>query len=86
MARPVLAILMASLLIAPLLMSASSLASPGGVMVAVDVSHGQGTEGLDTIVSSCAGCIWVLILADESQEANITPDILGLFQEKRYGG
>ncbi|BAA79953.2 hypothetical protein APE_0969.1 [Aeropyrum pernix K1] len=86
MARPGLAVLLASLFIVPLLLSAASLASPGGVIVAVDVSHGQGTEGLDTIVSSCAGCTWVLILADESQEANITPDILDLFQEKRYGG
>ncbi|MCE4604503.1 MAG: hypothetical protein F7B20_06020 [Aeropyrum sp.] len=63
-----------------------SAASQHQVVIAVDLSHGQATEGLDTIVASCGGCFWVAVLLDEAQMANITPEILDLFDEIRFGG
>ncbi|MEB3861087.1 MAG: hypothetical protein GSR84_02565 [Desulfurococcales archaeon] len=55
-------------------------------VIAVDLSHGQATKGLDTIVNSCPECTWILILQSEEQKANIEPGYLQLFDEVRVGG
>ncbi|MCE4602434.1 MAG: hypothetical protein F7C08_03850 [Desulfurococcales archaeon] len=55
-------------------------------VIAVDLSHGQATKGLDTIVNSCQECRWILILQNEEQKANIEPGYLQIFDEVRVGG
>lgn len=55
-------------------------------VVAVDLSHGQATKGLDVIVNSCPECKWVLIVQSEEQKANIEPGYLQIFDEVRVGG
>jgi len=55
-------------------------------VVAIDLSHGQATKGIDVIVKSCPECTWVLILQSEDQKANVEPGILQLFNEVRVGG
>lgn len=81
---PLLVLALASAL--TLAATAPATPSLAAVAVAVDLSHGQGVEGLDVIVGSCPNCYWVVVLQSQEQEANIPPEILGLFDEVRYGG
>jgi hypothetical protein len=84
------------MLLAPTILSALLLLSLAGVpaaalrdtqvVIAVDLSHQQPTEGLDVIVGSCPECYWVLILLDEAQREAVEPGILQLFDETRTGG
>lgn len=63
----------------------SAAAQPAAVVAAIDLSHGQGVDGIDVIVASCK-CYWVAILESQEQESNIPAEILQLFDEVRYGG
>ena len=58
----------------------------GQIVIAVDLSHQQPTEGLDVIVGSCPDCFWVLILLDEAQREAVETGVLQLFDEVRTGG
>ncbi len=60
-------------------------AEPASLVAVVDLSHGQGIDGLDVIVASCP-CYWVAVLESPEQEANLPDEVKQLFNEIRYGG
>ncbi|MCE4612110.1 MAG: hypothetical protein F7B17_09085 [Desulfurococcales archaeon] len=75
-----------ALLLVASTVSALTPAAQEGPVIAVDLSHGQPDEGVETIIASCGGCRWILILLDEAQREAVRAEVLEAADEVRLGG
>ena len=85
MSKTVLPVVLALLIIAATASTLTPTAQVGPV-VAIDLSHGQPDEGVETIIASCQACYWVLILLDEAQREAVRAEVLEAADEVRFGG
>ncbi len=57
-----------------------------GIIILVDLSHGQPASGLEVMMDMVPEAEWILLLAQPGDEVNVPEQILAKASEVRYGG
>jgi len=67
------------------LVPASAARSPG-IVIAVDLSHGQPASGIEVMIDMVPEAEWILILSSQDALATVPETVLAKVTEVRYGG
>ncbi len=86
MARRLALVALALLLIAPLAAVGASAARIPGIVILVDMSHGQNPGGLADLMKLVPEAYWIVLVASPGDEENLPKAVLKLADEIRYGG
>ncbi len=78
-----LSLLLALPLAAPLTAEAARLS---GIVILVDMAHGQNPGGLDTIMKLVPEAYWIVLVASPGDEAALPETVVKMADEIRYGG
>lgn len=86
MSRRLAIVLLAVILAAPLAALNASAARIPGMVILVDMSHGQNPGGLYDLMKLVPEAYWVVLVANPGDEDNLPEGVLKLADEVRYGG